>query len=222
MTNGDDMTRQFADPSQGAMSERVTNMGRRINDVEVEMRSGFSQINQSIAALSNNLAERNKTQWPVIFLAIGVASSVLGYFVTQALTPIRDASLDMKAAIVETQKSIQALAASTVSRQEMDWRAARGAEDRARSEAALIDLRATTVGRNEWGEKNLSRDHDIANLRETQAASNLNVQRQIDQIRGDLTSFASSLGNGRDTFADMKAEIRRLEERLDAWRMIRP
>lgn len=203
------------------MGERVTNMGRRINDVEVEMRTGFNQINQSIAALSNNLAERNKTQWPVIFLAIGVASSVLGYFVTQALTPIRDANMDMKAAIIQTSQDIKALAANTVSRQEMDWRSARGAEDRLRQDAAVVDLRGATVTRNEWNEKNSSRDHDIANIRETQATSNVNLQRQIDQIRGDFTGFAASLGNGRDSFADMKAEIRRLEERLDAWRMIR-
>lgn len=193
MANGtEDAHRQYPDPFQGAMGERVTNMGRRINDVEVEMRTGFNQINQSIAALSNNLAERNKTQWPVIFLAIGVASSVLGYFVTQALTPIRDANLDMKAAIVETQKSIQTLAANTVSQQEMKWRTDRGAEDRLRTESAIVDLRSGTVTRAEWMERNRAYDQQAADF-----------NRRLDELRQD---FGSVYGT-RDVIQEMKREL---------------
>ncbi|MER9356961.1 hypothetical protein NKI61_27350 [Mesorhizobium sp. M0514] len=240
MANGtDDAPRQYLDPFQAAMGERVTNMGRRINDVEVEMRNGFNQVSNSlnastnetrasIAALSTSLAERARPQWQALSVMLAFAAILGGL----AYMPIREATNDLKAANVETNKSIQALtsetaksiqmlATSTISRQEMDWRTARGAEDRARTDAAVIDLRSTLLPRNEWNEKNQSRDHDIANIRETQAASNVNLQRQIDQLRGDFTGFASSLGNGRDSFADMKAEIRRLEERLDAWRMIR-
>lgn len=216
MANGDEGHRQYPDPFQGAMGERVTNMGRRINDVEVEMRSGFNQINQSIASLSNNLAERNKTQWPVIFLAIGVASSVLGYFVTQALTPIRDANLDMKAAIVETAHSIQALAANTVSRQEMDWRAERGAEDRKRTEDSVASIRTGMVYRNEWMERNLSRDHDIENIRADAVRDVANLQRQLDQQRSDFQTFSNSLGNGRDFIIDLKSEQSRLRDQIAA------
>ncbi len=238
MANGDDTARSYSDAVQAALGERVTNMGRRINDVEVEMRAGFNQVSaslssstnetrQSIAALSSNLAERNKTQWPVIFLAIGVASSVLGYFVTQALTPIRDANLDMKAAIIdtgksvqglasETNKTIQALAASTVSRQEMDWRTARSVEDRASTNASIVSIRDTMVYRNEWQERNLSRDHDIENIRADAVRDVANLQRQIDQQRGDFQTFSNSLGNGRDFIIDLKNEQGRLRDQISA------
>lgn len=200
MANGDDAHRpNYPDPFQGAMGERVTNMGRRINDVEVEMRTGFNQVTQSIAALSNNLAERNKTQWPVIFLAIGVASSVLGYFVTQALTPIRDANLDMKAAIVETNKSIQALATNTVSRQEMDWRAARGAEDRAGVLGAITDLRAGTVTRSEWTERNRADEQQASDF-----------SRRLEELRQD---FGAVYGT-RDVIQDMKKELEDLRRKV--------
>lgn len=198
------------------MGERVTNMGRRINDVEVEMRTGFNQINQSIAALSNTLAERNKTQWPVIFLAIGVASSVLGYFVTQALTPIRDANLDMKASIVETNRAVQALAASTISRQEMDWRSERGTEDRKRNDESIASIRDGMVYRNEWMERNLSRDHDIENIRADAIRDIANLQRQLDQHRSDYQVFSNSLGNGRDFIIDLKTEQARLRDQITA------
>lgn len=202
------------------MGERVTNMGRRINDVEVEMRSGFNQVNQSITALSNTLAERNKTQWPVIFLAIGVASSVLGYFVTQALTPIRDANLDMKASIValaaETNHSFEVMGNNIVTQKEMEWRTARGAEDRATTLASLASIRDGMVYRNEWMERNLSRDHDIENIRADAVRDTANLQRQLDQQRSDYQLFANSLGNGRDFILDLKAEQRRQSDLLTA------
>lgn len=212
----DDSIRQYPDPFQGAMGERVTNMGRRINDVEVEMRTGFNQVNQSITALSNTLAERNKTQWPVIFLAIGVASSVLGYFVTQALTPIRDANMDMKAAILQTSQDLKELATNTVSRQEMDWRTARGAEDRATMLAAVSSIRDSMVYRNEWQERNLSRDHDVENIRADAVRDTANLQRQLDQQRADFQVFSNSLGNGRDFILDLKAEQRRQSDMITA------
>ncbi|TIW11307.1 MAG: hypothetical protein E5V66_14175 [Mesorhizobium sp.] len=209
MANGDEPTRHYQDATTAQLGERVTNMGRRINDVEVEMRSGFNQVNnslnastnetrQAISALSNNLAERNKTQWPVIFLAIGVASSVLGYFVTQALTPIRDANLDMKAAIIETQKSIQALAQNTVSRQEMDWRSQRGAEDRLRMEAAVTDIRSGLVPRAELERVWQAYDQRF-----------LDQQRQID----DLKTTSASTYNARDVILDMKRELEELRRK---------
>lgn len=199
MANGnDDAHRQYPDPFQGAMGERVTNMGRRINDVEVEMRSGFNQINQSISALSNTLAERNKTQWPVIFLAIGVASSVLGYFVTQALTPIRDANLDMKAAIIQTSQDIKALAASTVSQQELAWRSQRGVEDRTRMETAIGDIRAALVPRQEHERVWTSYDQRFAD-----------IQRQVDEVKAAQTSVY----NQRDVVRDILERLDRAEHR---------
>lgn len=209
MPNSDDQQRSYSDAVQAQLGERVTNMGRRINDVEVEMRAGFSQLSaslsastnetrQSISALAANLAERNKTQWPVIFLAIGVASSVLGYFVTQALTPIRDANLDMKAAIVDTQRSIQTLAANTVSRQEMDWRAQRGAEDRAQTLAAVSDIRAVLVPRAEHERVWQNYDQRFTDQ-----------QRQLDELKKQN----AELYGPRDFFKSIEERVDRLEHR---------
>lgn len=214
MASGEEPTRQYQDAHTAQLGERVTNMGRRINDVEVEMRAGFNQVSnslsastnemrQSIAALSNNLAERNKTQWPVIFLAIGVASSVLGYFVTQALTPIRDANLDMKASVValaaETNHSFEVLGSKVVTREEVDWRSDRGAEDRKRSDDSIADLRANSVTRLEWTERNRGRDIELADL-----------NRRVDEIRQEVGAVYGT----RDVIQDMKKEIDNLRQRL--------
>jgi len=50
----------------------------------------------------------------------------------------------------EITKSIQALATNTLSRQEMDWRAQRGVEDRNRIETAIADIRSSLVPRPEF------------------------------------------------------------------------
>lgn len=202
--------RHYQDARTAQLSERVANIGSRQSELEAEMRSGFRQIEQSftsftaetrasINALAANLADRNKPQWQ----AIGVALTFVVIMGGLVYWPIREQTGDVKSALA-------LVAEKMVTREELDWRSERGQEDRARTDTAISDLRGTMVTRAEWQERNASRDNE-----------NANTQRQIDQLRGDFVSFASSLGNGRDSFADMKAEIRRLEERLDAWRMRR-
>lgn len=217
--------RVYLTPEQAQLGERVTNLGRRQTDFESEVRAGFSQINTSIKLLSDELRGSSKTQWPVIWSAIGVSFAILLAVGSQALAPIRDAQQDLKQSMLAlataTNHSIELMAEKAVTREELDWRSERGQEDRARTETAIADLRATTVARNEWMERNASRDHEIVSIHEAEARDVANVQRQIDLLRTDFMSFTASLGNGRDTFQDMKAEIRRLEERLDAWRMRR-
>lgn len=234
MANGssDDSQRSYSDAVQAALGERVTNMGRRINDVEVEMRAGFNQVSNtlnastnetraSIAALSTNLAERAKPQWQALSVMLAFAAILGGL----AYMPIREATNDLKASNLEinksiqmlageTNKSIQALAANTVSQQEMDWRSERGAEDRKRADDSIKSLRDGMVYRNEWTERNLSRDHDIENLRDDAVRDVANLQRQIDQQRSDYQTFSSSLGNGRDFIQDLKAELARLRDQL--------
>lgn len=217
--------RSYPTAEQAQLGERVTNLGRRQTDFEGEVRAGFSQINTSIKLLSDELRGSSKTQWPVIWSAIGVSFAILLAVGSQALGPIRDAQVDLKQSILvlatATNHSIEMLADKSVTREEINWRSERGAEDRKRTDDDISDLRSTMVSRNEWQERNASRDHEIVAIHEAEARDIANVQRQIDQVRTDFTAFASSLGNGRDSFADMKSEIRRLEERLDAWRIRR-
>ena len=234
MANGDENARHYPDPFQAAMGERVTNMGRRINDVEVEMRAGFHQLTNSlnsstsetraaIAALSTNLAERAKPQWQALSVMLAFAAILGGL----AYMPIREATNDLKTASVETNKSIQSLAsemnksfqtlaATTVSRQEMDWRSDRDTEGRKRTDDSIASLRDVMVYRNEWMERNLSRDHDIENIRADAVRDVTNLQRQLDQQRSDFQAFSSSLGNGRDLIVDMKNEQGRLRDQISA------
>lgn len=114
----------------------------------------------------------------------------------------------------ETNKTIQALAANTVSRQEMDWRADRGTEDRKRTDESVAAIRNAMVYRNEWMERNLSRVHDIENLRDDAVRDVTNLQRQLDQQRSDFQVFSNSLGNGRDFITDLKAEQSRLRDQI--------
>jgi len=213
--NGDsDAARIYMDAVQAQLGERVTNLGRRQSDLETEMRSGFRQMEQSItsftnetrgsiAALSTTLAERNKPQWQAlsVMLAAIIAIGGLVYW------PIREGQTRIDATLTR-------MSETAVTRQEMDWRSARTAEDRARTEGAILDIRTAMLPRNEWQERNLARDHDIDNIRRAMESDVTNLQRQIDLQRGDFSSFSSSLGNGRDVIQNLQTEINRLRDAL--------
>lgn len=153
MTNGVDPTaRHYLDAVQAQLGERVTNLGRRQTDLEAEMRSGFRQIEQSISGLSTTLSERNRPQYQ----ALGFGLSVILAVGALAYWPIREA-------VSNTRDQLQALAMTTVSRNEIDWRAARGAEDRVRMETAVSDIRGNLVPRTEF------------------EAFKIDIQRQLDR-----------------------------------------
>lgn len=218
MNNGNEPTRTYAPTdSIAALSERITNLNRRQTDSEAETRTAFrsmeniidklaSEMRSGLANLSTNLAERNKPQWQ----ALGVALTFAAILGGMAYWPIRESTNDLKASDVETariiqslasetNKSIQALASSTVSRQEMDWRAQRGAEDRVRMEAAIADLRGGTVTRSEWMERSRAIDQQGAEF-----------SRRLDELRQD---FGAVYGT-RDVIQDMKREIDELRRKV--------
>lgn len=206
--------RQYQDPIQAQLGERVTNLGRRQTDLEAEMRSGFRQIEQSftsftnetrnsIAALGSSMTERARPQWQ----ALGVMVSVVVILGGLVYRPIRESTDDLKAQDVETgrliqgltaetSKSIQTLAANTVSRQEMDWRAARGAEDRTRMESAIADIRAGLVPRAEHERVWANFDQRFTD-----------EQRQIDELK----SSSASTYNVRDVLLDLRSRLDALE-----------
>jgi hypothetical protein len=211
---GAPVERVYTDPATAALGERVSNQGRRLLDIETEMRAGFRSMESHIDRLAtdtrkalenvtSNLAERNRPQWQALSVIMGFAV-VLGGL---AYWPIREATTDLKT-------SVATLAAVAVTREELDWRSARTAEDRARTEGAISDLRSTMLPRNEWMERNASRDHDIENIRTAQMRDVENLQRQIDLQRSDFQTFSNSLGNGRDVIEGLKEEIDRLREQL--------
>ncbi len=195
--------RHYQDAMQAQLGERVTNLGRRQSDLENEMRSGFRQIEQSFTSftnetrlalntLSSSLAERNKPN----FQALGVMLTAMVVLGGLLYWPIRETTTDLK-------QTLRDYVATSVSRQEMDWRSTRGAEDRDRTDESIKDLRLASVTRAEWGERNHARDNEIAE-----------INRRLDEIRQEVGAVYGT----RDVIIDLKKEVDTLRQRLSSYR----
>jgi len=200
-TNG---TAQF-DPmaSWARLSERVENQGKDIVDLRSNMNTGFQGVNANLAALSNELRTNGRTQWPVIWSAIAVGVGILSGLGFMALQPIKDSVAqvreDAKAQTLSTSQSISSVVDKMVTQKEMEWRTARGAEDRKRTDDSIADLRAATVSRNEWSERNHARDGEIAEL-----------GRRIDELRQEVGSVYGT----RDVIVDLKRDLNTLRQKV--------
>jgi hypothetical protein len=149
--NGFDPMAQYA-----RLSERVENQGKDIVDLRSNMNTGCQSVKASLTTLSNELRSNSKTQWPVIWAAAGVCIMVLatgGAFFYNSLSKGQDR---LDAAVVKnaelqqasvskladtTQQTFTLLADKVVTQKELEWRTARGQEDRARMEANVADIR---------------------------------------------------------------------------------
>ncbi|MDP9572373.1 UNVERIFIED_ORG: putative membrane protein [Agrobacterium larrymoorei] len=178
--------RAYNDAATAQLGERVTNLGRRQSDLESEMRSGFknvettmsaiaNEMRSSISTLSASIAERSRTQWPVIWTAAGVSFTILAAlsaFVYGTLSKDQtrlDAAIMKNAEIIQasvtklaetTQQNLISMSERMVTRQEMEYRQQRGAEDRVRMEAGIKEVRDAQVPRLE-----MERQWDIINRR---------------------------------------------------------
>lgn len=189
----------------GRLSERVENQGKDIVDLRSNMNTGFQGVNSNLAALSNELRNSAKTNWSPIWAALSVGVAILTGLGFMALQPIKESNADQKQAIVAltaaTNQSLQAIIDKMVTREEMDWRSTRGAEDRVRTEKDLDYLRANSVPRTVWEERNHARDTEISDL-----------GRRIDEIRQEVGAVYGT----RDVIIDLKKEIDNLRQRLNA------
>jgi hypothetical protein len=203
MPNGNDY-RVYTDAVTAQLGERVTNLGRRQTDLEAEMRAGFkamesgmasiaNEMRSSVSALSTNLSERNKPQWQAIGVAITFCT-VLGGL---AYWPIQSSNTDLKAAISNLSDKI-------VTRQEMDWRQARGQEDRLRMEQTIKDIRDNLVPRAEhervW-QNYTNKDQDL--------------QRQVDELKqaqGSVYTARDVLLSTQSELKDLQGQFRKLYE----------
>lgn len=188
--------RVYTDAVTAQLGERVTNLGRRQTDLEAEMRAGFkamesgmasiaNEMRSSVSALSTNLSERNKPQWQAIGVAITFCT-VLGGL---AYWPIQSSTTDLKAAIVSLSDKI-------VTQKEMEWRTARGAEDRSRIELSIKDIRDGLVPRAE---------HE--RVWQNYTASDQNLQRQVDELK----QAQGSVYGARDVILDLRERLDRVE-----------
>ncbi|KQY22550.1 hypothetical protein ASD31_22955 [Rhizobium sp. Root482] len=191
--------RTYTDAVTAQLGERVTNLGRRQTDLEAEMRTGFKQMESALsalgaemrnstAALSTNMAERNKPQWQALGVPLTFAT-VLGGL---AYMPIRESTSDLKA-------SVAIISERMVTQQEMEWRTARGQEDRARSETAITDLRNSQVPRLELDRVFMGYDQRFGD-----------VQRQVDELK----QAQGGIYGARDIIMDLKENQQRLEREL--------
>lgn len=181
--------------SWARLSERVENQGKDIVDLRSNMNTGFQGVNANLAALSNELRSAGKTHWPVIFAALSVVITILAGLGFLSLQPIKDNTARLETALAR-------LAETTVSQNEMEWRSARGSEDRMRTESAVKDLREAQVPRLE-----LTRVWDNYDQRFT------DQQRQIDEVK----QAQGSVYGQRDILLDLRERIDRMErQRLSA------
>lgn len=162
----DDMTNGHFDPQAryAALDERVTNLRTSFVNLEGEMRSGFAGLNSHLTSLSNELRSSEKTPWPVIWAAAGVAFSVLMGIGGALYLPVSNNLSEIKA-------DMKDLRSGTVPREELEARAARGAEDRARMERAIADIRADLTPKSEREVILKAIDQRFAD-----------VQRQLDRL----------------------------------------
>lgn len=187
-TNGFDPSVKWAQ-----LSERVENQGRDIVDLRSNMNTGFQNVQSALASLTNELRGSTKTQWPVIWSAIGVCFVVITAIGGLAYAPITTA-------MNRLDQTLSGLSEKMVTREELKWRAERGVEDRVRTDAAITELRSGAVTRLEWQERNRARDTEVADL-----------SRRVDEIRSDVGAVYGT----RDVIQDMKEEIDRLRQRLN-------
>lgn len=204
--NGFDPMAQYA-----RLSERVENQGKDIVDLRSNMNTGFQSVNASLTTLSNELRSNSKTQWPVIWAAAGVCFTVLAALTTFFYSTINKDQQRLDAAMVKqseiaqasisklaetTQASLTQISAAMITRQEMDWRQARGAEDRNRMEMSIKDVRDAQVPRAELERVWSAYDQRLADH-----------QRQLDESK----QAAGSVYGARDVILDLRERLDRVE-----------
>lgn len=194
-SNGFDPMAQYA-----RLSERVENQGKDIVDLRSNMNTGFQGVNANLNALSNELRSNSKTQWPVIWSAAGVCTAAIiaaGTFVYGTIANRQD----------RTDSTIVAVVDKMVTKSEMEWRTARGVEDRQRMEAAIKDVRDAQVPREELARVWQSDDQQKAAL-----------QKQIDELKQAQANTYSA----RDLLLDMRERQDRLERQIYGTRSASP
>lgn len=189
--------------SWARLSERVENQGKDIVDLRSNMNTGFQSVNAAIGTLSNELRSNSRTQWPAIWAALSVGVAILTGLGFMALQPIKDniASIrdDAKVQMASSAQAISAVVDKMVTQKEMEWRTARGAEDRQRMEQSIREVRDAQVPREELSRVWLSDDQQKAAL-----------QKQIDELK----QAQSNTYSARDLLLDMRERQDRLERQI--------
>lgn len=179
-----------------ALDERVTNLGTRLTSFEQNTARSFTQLEASIVGLSAEFRTNQRPQWAAlgVMLTAVIAIGALAYW------PVRENQNEFRESIKTITASINVIPKEYLSRQEADQRAARGLEDRQRTESAITDLRGNAVPRGEWTERQAAINATTADL-----------GRRLDELRQD---FGATYGI-RDALNDLRSRLERIEEAGD-------
>ncbi len=166
------------------------------------MNTGFQRVGSDINSLANEIRGNSRTQWPVIWSAVGVCFAVVVGIGSAVYVPIRENIAEAKSDI-------------------------RGLGDSALSVAAFVDFKSTyennrIVSRNEYidkfGQINARLEKiDSATVPRAEHERTwqnydqqvVNLQRQID----DIKAVQGSIYNQRDVIRDILERLDRAETR---------
>lgn len=191
MTNGEaDMPvhggdLEHIDRDVAMLRERVQNQSVRIGNLETTMSNGFAQINEKLGIMSSDFAAARRPQWQALSVLVAAAVVIGGL----AYWPIREGTNEVKA-------DIRAVQNDQLSRDELAYRSARSAEDRARTDQTLRDLSEAKVDKDLW-----AAEHQ--RVVDSVAAVGLRVD-DLNNRFGNAYSIA-------DALSDLQARIDRIE-----------
>lgn len=144
----------------GILSQRTTNLEGAVASVNASIVAMSSKVDERFNSLAASIADQRRPQWQ----AISVILVFVGMVGALAYWPIREATGDLKSAI-------QTVAERMVTREELDWRAGRATEDRAKNADAFKELRDMIRPRSEIESERRALDQHFAD-----------IQRQIDHL----------------------------------------
>lgn len=195
--NGNDPTAQYA-----RLSERVENQGRDIVDLRSNMNTGFRNLESSIHSLSNELRGSSKTQWPVIWSAIGVSFAIIIAVGSQSLSPIKEALSEAKEDIRTSSSSALSVAAFVDFKNTYE-------NNRIVSRNENIDKFNGVNGRVDNIENRLVPRAELDRVFSSYDQQMVDKQRQIDEMK----QIQSGVYNQRDVIRDILERLDRAERR---------
>jgi heme exporter protein D len=203
MTGSSEMPNGIAsDPtaSYARLWERVENQGRDIVDLRSNMNTGFRNLESSIHSLSNELRGSSKTQWPVIWSAIGVSFAIILAVGSQSLSPIKEALSEAKEDIRSTSTSALSVAAFVDFKNTYE-------NNRIVSRNENIDKFNGVNGRVDNIEERLVPRAELDRVFSSYDQQMVDKQRQIDEMK----QIQSGVYNQRDVIRDILERLDRAE-----------
>lgn len=186
--------------SYARLAERVDNQGKDIVDLRSNMNTGFNNVQAALSSLTNEFRGSTKTQWPVIWSAIGVCFAVLGGLGAAIYLPQREDITEVKSSVRENAGQALSVAAfqdfkATYENNRIVSRTENIDKFNQISERIKI-IESTMVPRQELERVWASYDSRLGDH-----------QRQLDELK----TQAASIYSARDVLLDLRSRLREIE-----------